>query len=270
MGFDMTKTAVATAKPAVAAPRTPYDATFFSSLSPGSLRSARAIVPVVMDLIHPQSVVDVGCGTGAWLSVFDELGVKDYLGIDGAYVDRSQLLIAPSKFIMKDLARDELPPQRYDLACCLEVGEHLPERRSRALARMLTRLAPVLLFSAALPEQGGIHHINEQWPGFWHALFAECGYHRVDAIRPKIWRQPDIDPWYQQNIYLYVDSALLSRNPVLARERELTEAFPFEFVHENVIRGVAYRYTFRGALAALPALVRKAIERKWNWFFKNS
>lgn len=42
---------------------------YFDHYQKGSLRSAEVIVLIVLDMIRPSSVVDVGCGVGAWLSV---------------------------------------------------------------------------------------------------------------------------------------------------------------------------------------------------------
>lgn len=70
-----------------------YDKDFFLPLQDGSLRSARQIVPLVIDLVHPASVLDVGCGVGAWLSLFAEHGITELLGVDGDYVQREMLLI---------------------------------------------------------------------------------------------------------------------------------------------------------------------------------
>jgi hypothetical protein len=68
----------------------------------------------------------------------------------------------------------------------------------------LTRLGQVVLFSAAIPHQGGTHHVNEQWPDYWAALFERHAYTVVDAIRPRIWNDPDVEWWYAQNTLLFV------------------------------------------------------------------
>src|SRR5215204_3564872 len=118
--------------------RTPYDAAFYDGHADGSLRSARAVLPVVRDLVQPRSVLDVGCGIGAWLKAWEELGVADVFGIDGDYVDRSKLLIAADKFRPTDLASPAPLGRTFDLASCLEVGEHLPARSAAGLVKLLT------------------------------------------------------------------------------------------------------------------------------------
>ncbi len=51
-----------------------YNKTFYDNQEKGSLNSAKIIVPIVMDIVKPKSVIDVGCGVGTWLSVFKQLG----------------------------------------------------------------------------------------------------------------------------------------------------------------------------------------------------
>ncbi len=64
-----------------------YTKSFYEEIRNGSVRSAEVIVPLVLDLLHPSSVVDVGCGDASWLAVFQKLGIEDVFGIDGDYVD---------------------------------------------------------------------------------------------------------------------------------------------------------------------------------------
>jgi len=186
-----------------------YDDAFFDSQVGGALRSARAVVPIVLELVQIQSVLDLGCGRGAWLSVFDELGVTDCCGVDGDYVDWSKILIDRSKFLGADVSKPIVLGRQFDLALCLEVGEHLPKRASKVLVESLTAAAPLVLFSAAIPGQKGTSHINEQWPEYWERYFNERGYQRLDLIRHKIWQNRDVEWWYQQNLYLYATGSIL-------------------------------------------------------------
>src|SRR5262245_20958009 len=169
----------------------PYTDEFFDQHQEGSRRSARIIVPLIMELIGPKSVVDVGCGLGTWLSVFRHHGVERILGIDGDYVNRQRLEIAQHEFFVRDLSSPTPIDRGFDLAVSLEVAEHLPERSADSFVDFLTSLAPVVLFSAAVPCQGGTNHLNEQWPDYWAARFESRGYRTCDYIRDRIWDNPD-------------------------------------------------------------------------------
>ena len=98
-----------------------YDKGFFDRDFAGVPESARVVAPLVCDLIHPRRVVDVGCGRGAWLRAFREIGVDLIQGLDGDYVDRATLLIPADNFVSADLAKLTKLPGNYDLAVCLEV-----------------------------------------------------------------------------------------------------------------------------------------------------
>ena len=171
-----------------------------------SEQSARRIVPYVLELVRPHSVVDVGCGVGPWLKVFAELGVRDFVGVDAEYVPREALRFDASRFVAADLTKPLTLDRTFDLAVSLEVGEHLGAESAGTLVASLTKLAPVVLFSAAPPGQGGINHVNEQWPAYWAAFFAEHGYSPIDAIRDRVWDDRDVDWWYRQNTILYANA----------------------------------------------------------------
>jgi SAM-dependent methyltransferase len=162
-----------------------------------------------------RSVVDVGCGRGAWLSVFRERGVRRATGIDGDYVERDRLLFPREDFVAHDLSAPFVGDERYDLVVSLEVGEHLPERSARPFVRTLASLGSVVLFSAAIPGQGGLHHVNEQWPDYWAALFAEVGFAPIDCIRPRVWDDPSVEVWYAQNTLLFATDEAIRATPAL-------------------------------------------------------
>jgi SAM-dependent methyltransferase len=208
-----------------------YGPEFFERLREGAWRSARAVVPAILEYVRPASVIDVGCGTGIWLSVFREAGVEDVWGADGAYVDEGLLEIHKGRFLARDLTRPLGLDRQFDLVVSLEVAEHLPEACAGAFVRSLTGLGPVVLFSAAIPHQGGTHHVNEQWPAYWAALFEAHGFVAVDCLRRRFWSDEDVEWWYAQNAMLYVDQAELERHPRLVEERRFSTPLPLSLVH---------------------------------------
>ena len=166
--------------------RAPWTATptpYYADLNTTALPSARRIVPLLLELIEVKSAVDVGCGNAAWLAVLKEHGVTDVLGIDGAHASRRHLRIPEKKFTAASLEEPLAIDRRFDLAISLEAAERLSPKRAASSVEDLARLAPVVLFSAAIPGQGGVHHVNEQWPHYWTALrlARESAFCRVPA-----------------------------------------------------------------------------------------
>ncbi len=192
-----------------------YGRKFFAGIQEGSYRSAIKIIPLLKALIQIRSVVDVGCGTGSWLKAFQENGVKDILGIDSNPTD--VLEIPAGSFFQTDLSLPFGLERRFDLVVCLEVAEHLPANRADSLVENLTSLSPVILFSAAVPGQGGTHHVNEQWPEYWSEKFKLKGYLALDCLRMKIWTDPEVMWWYSQNTLLYVRKDVVKKNVKLSK-----------------------------------------------------
>jgi SAM-dependent methyltransferase len=214
-----------------------YPPDYHRALADGARRSAEVIVPLVRRLVAVESVVDVGCGLGGWLAEFQRLGAEDILGIDGDGIDPRELLIPPERFLRRDLTRPVELDRTFDLAVSLEVAEHLPAECADSFVASLTRLAPVVLFSAAVPFQGGLHHLNEQWPEYWAERFRSHGFAAIDAIRPAVWQDDRVEWWYAQNILLFARDEALTSQPALREAWERTGPRVLPLVHpRNYLR----------------------------------
>lgn len=167
-------------------------------------KAAKNFLPILFEYIKPNSVIDVGCGTGTWLKVFKNLGVLEILGVDGNYIKKESLEIDKKYFILHDLSEPFVSNKKYDLAVSLEVAEHLPEQSADIFVDTLTSLSNTILFSAALPFQGGQNHINEQSFAYWVKKFNKKGFIVKDLFRERIWNNENIDWWYKQNMFLVV------------------------------------------------------------------
>ena len=191
-----------------------YDQTFYKSMIGGAEASARVVVPHLLRLLQPGSVVDVGCGRGVWLNVFKEHGVGSIHGYDGPWVRPEDLRIGREEFTAADVsALGEV--RRADLAVCLEVAEHVPEERAGGLVDGLVRVADAVCFSAAIPGQGGTGHVHEAWPSYWCGQFARHDYELVDVLRPLVWTDERVEFWYRQNLLLFLKQG----HPALERIR---------------------------------------------------
>jgi SAM-dependent methyltransferase len=232
------------------------DKELFDWLRATSPGSATVIAPLLVDLVHPQSVLDVGCGDGAWIGAFATLGVSDALGVDTA--DPAAVALPPDRYRRVDLNQGFDPGRRFDLVVCLEVGEHLRPDAARALVGTLVRSAPVVAFSAAIPGQGGIGHVNEQWPDWWRARFADHGYRQHDVLRRVLWTNDDVAFWYAQNLFLYAEPDWEPPAGTVVPGG----ALPERLVHPALLARARAVPSVRAQLRQLPRSIGVAVRRR--------
>jgi hypothetical protein len=96
-----------------------------------------------------------------------------------------------------------------------------------------------VLFSAAIPGQGGRHHVNEQFPSYWITRFAMHGFRCFDALRPVLWHRAEVAVWYRQNLLVF------SRHKAFPGERPAPEQY--DLVHPETWLA--------------PGLIRRRIQR---------
>ncbi|MGF1450392.1 MAG: methyltransferase domain-containing protein [Opitutales bacterium] len=192
-----------------------YDEAFYEANKANSTRSARVVVPMLLQQYRARSVVDLGCGSGAWLSVFKENGVEHIQGYDGPWVEPQSLLIDATEFKATQLPQGVATDHQFDLAMSLEVAEHLQPDASQTFVELLTSLADVVLFSAAIPYQEGMDHINEQWQSFWVEAFERMDFQLVDFFRPALWEDDSVAFWFRQNLFLFLRKRAVAQSEVL-------------------------------------------------------
>lgn len=205
-----------------------YDASFYDSIDNPAFFSAGEIVPEIMSIFNPSSVLDFGSGTGSWLKVFQSNGVNDVIGIDGPWVPKEKLQISESNFIRHDLTKKIDLQRSFDLVISLEVAEHIDEKYADLFVDQLVTHGQIIMFSAAIPHQGGTSHINEQWPTYWAEKFISKGYIVLDLLRPKFWDNPKVDFWYKQNVLIFIKDSKLSGFPNLEKFRIEEKDFSFK------------------------------------------
>jgi SAM-dependent methyltransferase len=238
-----------------------YDRAFFEQKGRVTHHSAERIVPLVLSILDVQSVVDVGCGEGSWLAEFRHRGLDDLLGLDGDYVPKDLLKIPAHAFLRSDLSREVTVDRRFDLAMSLEVGEHLPPSRAASFVADLCRLSDQVLFSAAIPFQRGLHHVNCQWPDYWQDLFKTHDYVAFDLIRPQVWDDDSVDFWYRQNSILYVKRATAERHAVLRTALAGADRRVKRMVHPDLCDRFD-SFSVRELLAMLPSATKRALARR--------
>lgn len=238
-----------------------YKEKYFDYIISGASRSAKEIVLLVMDLINPKSVVDIGCGLGTWLSAFSDQGVKDILGIDGGWVNQEHLVIPKENFLVFDLRKPLYLDGQFDLVISLEVAEHLPSEMAETIVNTLTNMGPVILFSAAIPLQGGTNHLNEQWPEYWAEIFLRNDYVTIDCIRKHIWKNEKVEYFYAQNMLIFASRQYLEKNPLLKIAFEDTNLSMLSLVHpKKYLFNSDYKnLSLKKVLWVLPYLIKRAL-----------
>lgn len=183
-----------------------YDEDYYDSIEDDSQRSAAVIVPMFLDLVQPKSVVDFGCGAGHFLKPCLDAGIEDVVGVDQQYFGEG--VLPKEKFHQADLTLPLNLHRKFDLAICVEVAEHLHESKAARLIETLTSHSSVILFSAAVPMQGGEGHYNERWPEYWQWHFNNHGFTMSGTPRLDLWQNRRVSYWYRQNLFLVVDDTL--------------------------------------------------------------
>jgi hypothetical protein len=171
------------------------------------------------------------------------------------------LRIPVDRFLAHDLLEPVSLERRFDLAMSLEVAEHLPARSARDFVATLVKLAPVVLFSAAIPHQGGTRHVNEQWPRYWATLFDQFNYGAVDAIRERIWDRSDVAYYYAQNVLLFVDRAAHANYPALQQHALISPEAVRSLVHPRlwIVAQDPTRQSIHKLIRSMPHAVRNAL-----------
>ena len=241
----------------MAVPNT-YDMDFYEPYRQPSVRTARAVVPLVREFVPIRSVCDVGCGDGGWLKIFLEAGVEDVWGCDGGHISPDILQFPAERFRAHDLRERFSMDRTFDLAMANEVGHYLPEWRAASFVEDLTKLAPVVLFSAAIPRQGGggARHLNEQWPSYWADLFARFDFLTFDVLRPRLWDNPEVFRWVRQNQLLFC-----RRDAIPAKLAGWSSNAPLCIVHPEQFLGSREDQDVAAALRGLGAAVLKGVRR---------
>lgn len=205
-----------------------YDGAFYENQVSGSERSAQVILPLLYAVFQPRSVIDIGCGQGAWLAVAGALGSTELTGIDGPWVDTARLRHPAIRFTAADLGAQIPVSARHDLCVSVEVAEHLLPAQADRFVEALCAASDVVLFSAAVRYQGGTAHVNEQRASYWASKFAARGYECVDLVRGAVWDDARVEWWYRQNVLVFVKRGTAIADRFRAAPRA---APPLDLVH---------------------------------------
>ncbi len=233
-----------------------YPADFYARRRQHTSHAAARILDALPAGLNRNRIADIGCGTGTFLASALKAGSSYAFGMEGDWVRKDMLDNPDIVFAPADLEQRFSAPA-VDLVLSLEVAEHLSPGRAASFVADLTTMAPAILFSAAIPGQGGVGHVNEQWQSFWAQLFAAEGYAAHDIIRPKLWTDEAIPAWYRQNVVLYL-------RPELAEQLRLAATDPglLDTVHPAFWARANRELKYANALPESEVLHRQAEQQQ--------
>lgn len=195
-----------------------YDDTFFTMADRTAAIAADGLIRRFVEALPVGSVLDIGCGRGVWLAQWLRHGASEVTGVDGPYINAEALHIPRSSFIARDVTQPFSLGRKFNLVQSLETAEHLPEASAETFVDNLVGHGSRILFSAAIPGQGGEHHINEQPWEYWRAKFAARGYELYDFLRPRISNDTTIYFCYRFNSFLFADAAGAAALPASVKQ----------------------------------------------------
>ena len=161
------------------------------------------LAEILYPMFKPETVIDLGCGLGFFLSSMQKYGAK-ITAIDNDWVKELETAAPIKSYVFHDLNQPFASKKRFDLATSFEVAEHLDPERSEPLVQELCALSDTIAFSAAIPGQSGSGHINLKWQSDWAELFEQQGYLCYDAIRPAMAEKENAYFWFRQNALVFI------------------------------------------------------------------
>jgi len=181
---------------------------FSSSLDPMWLMDIELISETIYRTLNPKSVIDVGCGVGAYLYYLNKHGVE-IEGIEGSNA-AFKALMAPQNVVRKldlRLISSYKPKRKYDLAMCIEVLEHINPKHADMVLDFLCEASDTILISAASPGQGGRYHMNEQTSEYWISKMKKRGYNldlsTTSEIKKEIAGKIKVVTWIPKNLLIF-------------------------------------------------------------------
>ena len=220
--------------------------------------SAKLILPYLQRHWPFQSYLDVGCGTGTWLAVAQDMEIPRLFGVDGPWLSIDQFEIGGSNFRVADVKQPIDLEEKFDLVSCLEVASDVPADFEDALIQSLARHSDAILFSSAAKTQRHKTHVNRRWQNHWVSKFSDLGFESFDIVRPQFWSDSRVGAHYRQNCILYARGAAAKHIRESLEKNDFMPSFPVDVVHPEIAPRPVEEYSLKVLLkATLAAVVRR-------------
>ena len=214
-----------------------YSQDYYTIHLTGARSSANEILGLISTFYMPSSVIDFGCGSGIWIKIAKEIFHAKVLGVDQHPYSDIDMFIDSCEYCLHDLETPLPAKQKYDLAISVEVAEHITEKYADIFINSLCDHSDVILFSAAIPMQGGTGHVNEQPCSYWADKFKQHGYSALDWLRPALWNSRNVEIWYRNNSILYVSDSKLEE----LIKRAPFHGYPLDVIHPQMMNRIIGR-----------------------------
>jgi SAM-dependent methyltransferase len=181
----------------------------FSSKAARKLRDDRRFREARVDLApfrhlaerdRPESVLDIGCGSGAYLRYFASEGAQLIRGVDRIEQPR---FLHSDEYVQADLETPLRLAETFDLVICSEVIQHLAPASESVLVDNVVRHAKKrIVFSSTQPGRPGAAQLNCHPILHWLDLFASAGWY-PDLFDSLSLRSLSTYPWLRSGLVVF-------------------------------------------------------------------
>jgi len=186
-----------------------YSDNFYKSVSVRAEETADQVIKILYNFIEQmKSIKDIGCGSGTWLKKFNEIGqFQKIFGFDLIGAIEKDVRSLDEKIVFEAIDFENIVENIFpktDLSLFLEVAEHLTENTAKKIIKFICETSNMVIFSAAIPGQGGYNHMNEQLMSYWVKQIEINQFIVFDSFREEMNKHQNLPFYYRNNIVLAI------------------------------------------------------------------
>lgn len=153
-----------------------YSRDFHKSIENDEYPQAVRLASYIKNYMRPSKFIDFGCSTGLYLREM-QIQIPELESV-GYEFSKDAVDMALCKNVIEfDLTKKlDIDKKENTLGLCLEVLEHIDDSNWLPVLKNLSSLCDTIIFSAAVPGQGGTGHINCRNKIDWIYRFHTLGW----------------------------------------------------------------------------------------------